>query len=199
MDLQQRGNLLKDLRKKKNMTQKEVAEKIGVVPKTVSKWETGHGFPDVSLLPTLADVFGINERILLTGNLIRNRENTGNMKRIRFFVCPNCGSIMFGMGECEISCCGKTLTALTSKQGDEEHAVKITEVEDEFYVELNHEMSKKHFISFIAVIKYDRVLTVRLYPEQEGAVRLPKFYGGKMVYYCSTHGLYEYNFPLNKR
>lgn len=48
MNLRKNGKLLCDLRKAKGMTQKEVDDKLGIVPKTVSKWETGHGFPDVS-------------------------------------------------------------------------------------------------------------------------------------------------------
>jgi len=81
MDLRKNGSLLRDLRKARGMTQKDVADRVGVVPKTVSKWETGHGFPDVSTISALADVLGVSERILLSGDLIKNGEDAGNMKR----------------------------------------------------------------------------------------------------------------------
>lgn len=192
MNLEKNGKLLYSLRKKKGMTQAEVAEKLGVVPKTVSKWETGRGFPDVSLVAQLAEVLGVSERILLTGDLSLNMEEVGNMKKTKFYVCPHCGSIMQGVGECCIVCCGMQLNALKAEQADEEHMINVSEMENDFYVELNHPMTKEHFIGFIAYVTFDRVLTVRLYPEQDSAVRFPKMYGGKFYYYCNNHGLFEY-------
>ena len=191
MDLSKNGKLLCDLRKAKGMTQKEVADILGVVPKTVSKWETGHGFPDVSTVSALADILGVSERILLSGSLIQNTEEVGNMKRTKFYVCPHCGSIMQGIGECQLVCCGKRLEPLKAKEANGEHTVKISEIENDFYVELTHDMTKEHFISFVSYVTYDRVLTVRLYPEQDCAVRFPKMHGGKFYYYCNKHGLFE--------
>ena len=104
MDLNKNGKLLCDLRKAKGMTQKEVADKLGILPKTVSKWETGHGFPDVSVLSALADILGVSERALLGGSIKKNREEVGNMKRTKFYVCPNCASIMQGVGEGQVVC-----------------------------------------------------------------------------------------------
>ena len=68
----------------------------------------------------------------------------------------------------------------------------ISEIENDFYIEFEHEMTKEHYICFVAYIKCDSVLTIRLYPEQESAVRIPKMYGGKIIYYCNKHGLVEY-------
>jgi len=84
MDLAKNGKLLCDLRKAKGMTQKQVAEILGVLPKTVSKWETGHGFPDVSTVSALADILGVNEKTILSGNLNTNPEESVNMKRTKF-------------------------------------------------------------------------------------------------------------------
>ncbi len=78
MDLMKNGELLRKLRKEKHLTQKELADKLGIVAKTVSKWETGNGFPDVSMLSILADIFGVNERSLLTGELPENKMESGN-------------------------------------------------------------------------------------------------------------------------
>lgn len=192
MDLIKNGKFICDLRKSKGMTQKQIADKLGIVPKTVSKWETGHGFPDISILSALAEILGVSERVLLSGNLIKNAEEVGNMKKTKFYVCPKCGSVMQGIGECQISCCGKLLEELEVKQADENHEIKISEIENDCYIEFEHEMTKEHYIEFVSYVALDRVLTVKLYPEQACALRFPKMYGGKIYYYCNRHGLFEY-------
>ena len=199
MDLIKHGELLRLLRKSKNLTQKEIADRLGVVAKTVSKWETGHGCPDVSVISDLADVLGVSERILLSGSLIKNSEDTGNMKKTKFYVCPHCGSIMQVVGECQVLCCGKILEPVKVQLQNENHMLTITDDGDEFYIEINHPMTKDHYILFVAYVRFDKVLTVRLYPEQESACRIPKMHGGKFVYYCNKHGLFEYNPLIKKR
>lgn len=192
MDLTKSGKFICELRKSKGMTQKQIADKLGIVPKTVSKWETGHGFPDISMLSDLAEILDVSERTLLSGNLIQNAEDVGNMKKTKFYVCPKCGSIMHGIGECQISCCGKTLERLDVKRADKNHEIKISEIENDCYIEFEHEMTKEHYINFVSYAAFDRVLTVRLYPEQDCAVRFPKMYGGTIYYFCNRHGLFEY-------
>ncbi|MBE7043146.1 MAG: helix-turn-helix domain-containing protein [Ruminococcaceae bacterium] len=192
MDLIKSGKLLSRLRKEKGMTQKQVAEQIGVLPKTVSKWETGNGFPDVSVVSSLADVLGVSERILLSGQLTQNMQESGNMKKTKFYLCPRCGSMMQGTGEFQAMCCGMTLEALKSRQTDEPHAVCVSETEQDFYITFSHPMTKEHFIVFAVLIGCDRVLTVRMYPEQDAAVCFPKMYRGKLLFYCNQHGLLEY-------
>ena len=192
MDLNKNGKLLRDLRKAKGMTQKELAEKLGIVPKTVSKWETGHGFPDVSTLSVLSDALGVSERMLLSGDCVQNSKEIGNMKKTKFYVCEHCGSFLQGTGEFQPICCGKPLTLLQPKKEENFHTIKISEIDDEFYIEFSHQMTKAHYIMFVSYVYYDRVLTVRLYPEQDSAVRMPKMYGGKLYYYCNQHGLFEY-------
>ena len=190
MDLNKVGKLLCDLRKSKGMTQKQVADCLGIVPKTVSKWETGHGFPDVSVISALADILGVSEKIILSGNLIQNAEEVGNMKRTKFYVCEHCGSVVHGAGEFQIICCGKPVKALIAQSTDDTHSINVTEIEGDFYIEFNHEMTKEHYVGFVAYVSFDRVLTVRLYPEQDAAVRFPKMYRGKLYYYCNNHGLF---------
>ena len=192
MDLIKNGKLLYDLRKSKGMTQKQVADKLGIVPKTVSKWETGHGFPDVSTLSALAEILGVSEKTILSGNLETNTVEAGNMKRTKFYVCPDCGSFMQGTGNSQVVCCGKQVEALKANMSDTEHLIKVSDIEDDYYIEFNHEMTKEHYIGFVSYVRFDRVLTVRLYPEQDASVRFPKMYGGKLYYYCNTHGLFEY-------
>ena len=191
MDLSKNGKLLYDLRKKKGFTQKQIAEKLGVVPKTVSKWERGRGFPDVSIISSLADILGVSERILLSGCLIENKNETGNVKKTKFYVCPTCGSFMQGTGEQSVLCCGKILEPLKAKSCDVQHLINISEIENDFFIEIDHEMTKEHYIVFLSCVTFDRVITVRTYPEQDFAVRIPKIYGGKLLCFCSKHGLYE--------
>lgn len=190
MDLTENGKLLYTLRKAKGMTQKQVADRLGVQPKTVSKWETGHGFPDVSTLSDLADIFGVSERTLLSGRLERNMQEVGNMKNTKFYICPHCGSFEQGIGEGQPICCGKPLPPLQAQPETHAHALTITEIEEDYYIEFHHDMTKEHFISFVAYVACDRVLTVKLYPEQDAAVRFPKMFGGKIYYYCNQHGLF---------
>ena len=192
MDLSKNGQMLCKLRKEKGLTQKDVAERLGVVPKTVSKWETGHGFPDVSMLSALADILGVSERILLSGDLTLNKTDSGNVGRTKFFVCDSCGSVAQATGECQIVCCGKLVKPLRAVKIDGEHSLTVSEIENDYYIEFSHEMSKEHYIRFVSYVGVDRVLTVRLYPEQEPAVRIPKFYGGRLVFACSNHGLFEW-------
>ena len=192
MDLAKNGKLLCDLRKAKGLTQKEVADKLGVVPKTVSKWETGHGFPDVSTVSLLADILGVSEKTILSGDIKLNIKDAGNMKKTKFYVCPHCGGIMQGTGMAQPICCGKTLEALQANAPDDLHSVTVSGIEDDFYIEFNHDMTKEHYIGFVSYVRFDRVLTVALYPEQDCAVRIPKMYGGKIVFYCNKHGLFEY-------
>ena len=192
MDLTKSGKLFYDLRKAKGMTQKEVAERLGVLPKTVSKWETGKGFPDVSVISSLAEVLGVSEKVLLSGTLVKNRFASGNMKRTKFYVCDHCGGFLQGLGDHQVICCGKILTPEPPKAPEEGHLPSVSVIENDFYIEWHHDMTKEHYIGFAAYVGVDRVLMVKLYPEQDGAVRFPKMHGGKLYFYCNKHGLFEY-------
>ena len=114
-----------------------------------------------------------------------------NMKNTKFYVCEHCGNILTSIGNAEITCCGRKLAPLTAKEPDEEHKLNIEKIEDDFYITFSHPMSKEHYISFFSYVRFDRVLTVKLYPEQGGEMRFPQMRGGKMYYYCNKHGLFE--------
>ncbi len=191
MDLEKTGQLLCKLRKEKGMTQKQVADSLNISAKTVSKWECGGGFPDVSVLRELSGLLGVNSEQILSGSMEKNEEENGNMKRIKFYVCPDCGSIMTASGEAEISCCGRKLNALEVKQCDEKHCLNVERIENDFYITFDHEMTKEHYLNFIAYVGVDRIMLVRLYPEQGGEVRFPQMYGGKLYFGCNKHGLFE--------
>lgn len=113
------------------------------------------------------------------------------MKNTKFYVCEKCGNILTGAGNAEIVCCGTKLSSLVGKEADEAHKLNVEKIEDDFYITFSHPMTKEHYISFISYVRFDRVLTVRLYPEQGGELRFPQMRGGKMYYYCNTHGLFE--------
>lgn len=198
MDCNKVGILLKALRKEKAMTQKQVAERMHLSDKTISKWERGLGCPDVSLLGELSQLFEVNIEKILLGDLELNDMETGNLKRIKFYVCPNCGNVISTTGEAELSCCGRKLAPLVAKPADKNHLATIQDDDGEYYITFDHEMTKAHFISFVAYVSSDRSLFVRLYPEQTAALRLPKMSGGrlgkkfgsKLYYYCSKDGLW---------
>lgn len=189
MDCTKVGKLLYDLRKEKRMTQKEIADKMNISDKTVSKWERGLGCPDISLLSELSDIFGVNIEKILQGDLSINDTDGGNMKRIKFYVCPACGNIITSTGLGEISCCGRKLESLQVQEINEEHNLQTTQVENDYYITFNHEMTKEHYISFVAYVMFDRVHLVKLYPEQNAEVRIPIMRKGNLYFYCSKHGL----------
>ena len=65
------GTTIKELREKNKITQVQLAEKLGVSDKTVSKWETGKGYPDITLLEPIADALRVSVAELITGNPVR--------------------------------------------------------------------------------------------------------------------------------
>lgn len=98
MDQYITGATIKQLREQKKMTQSELSAILGVSDKSVSKWETGRGYPDITLLEPIAQAFGISIAELLSGNRIQNTNVSANMMRSRFYVCPVCGNVIHGMG-----------------------------------------------------------------------------------------------------
>jgi len=191
MDCRKIGNLIFSLRKEKGMTQRELAGAMNLSDRTISKWERGIGCPDVSLLRELSALLGVNIEKILSGELAPNDKDGGNMNKAKFYVCTTCGDVLFCTGNGEISCCGRKLAPLSASMEDESHSMLVEEIEDDYYVTLNHEMSKAHYISFVAYVAYDRVLLIKLYPEQNAEVRFPQMRGGKMYVYCNEHGLWE--------
>ena len=191
MNLSKNGKLLCDLRKAKGLTQKQVADKLGIVPKTVSKWETGHGFPDVSTILALADILGVSEKTILSGDLEQNLESANNMKRTKFYVCPHCGSFLQGTGNGQVVCCGKQLEALTAVSADDEHTINVSEIEDDYYIEFNHEMTKEHYISFIVALGSDKMQMIKLYPEGNAEARVKINGVRKLLFYCNRDGLFS--------
>ncbi|SCP96894.1 helix-turn-helix domain-containing protein [Anaerobium acetethylicum] len=192
MDCSKTGDLISKIRKEKKMTQKQLAEQLNVSDKAVSKWERGLGCPDVVLLNELADLLGINVKELLSGDLNLNDMDGGNMKKTKFYACPNCGNMIASTGEVSLSCCGKNLRELEPKKMQEEdHELTVETVDNEYYVHLKHDMHKGHFISFVAYVTCDKLYVNRLYPEQNAEVRFRKSGHGMMYVFCTEHGLFR--------
>lgn len=190
MDCSKVGGLILALRKEKGLTQKQIADAMNISDKAISKWERGLGCPDVSLLGTLSEILGVSVERILTGDIGENPMDGGNMKRLKFYVCPNCGSIVNSTGAAEISCCGRKLEPLTPQPADSAHAARLEIIDNQYFVTFDHDMNKAHFISFVAYLSSNRLTLVRLYPEQEAQLNLPLAFDGRLYFYCNKHGLF---------
>ena len=191
MDRYVTGAVIRRLREKKKITQEELADMIHVSGKAVSKWETGQGFPDISLLEPLAQALDISVIELLSGEDIRNTNRSCNIARGQFYVCPVCGNVVHSMGEAAIHCHGILLSPLEDEPTDERHMIFIERIEDEYYVRIEHSMTKEHYISFVAAASSDGMQMVKLYPEGSAEARL-KIRGVKRIFfYCNRDGLFS--------
>ena len=184
------GTVIKQLREKNKMTQLQLAEKLGVSDKTVSKWETAKGYPDITLLEPIAEAFRISITELISGNTIHNENISANMLRSKFYVCPICGNVIHSMGEAAIHCHGIQLTPLEAESIDEQHMIFIERIEDEYYVRIDHSMTKEHYISFVAAASSDGIQMVKFYPEGSAEARFKINGVRKIFFYCNRDGLF---------
>ena len=185
------GAMIKRLREKKGMTQQQLAERMMVSDKAVSRWETGRGYPDIALIESLAGALGVSIIELFSGEDVVNRNRAFNMLRMKLYVCPICGNVIQGTGEAVVSCCGIVLPALEAEPEDDAHQLRVERVEDEYYVALDHEMSKGHYISFILAVRDNGCEIVKLYPEGNAEARFKIGRAGFVYYYCNRHGLFR--------
>lgn len=79
----------------------------------------------------------------------------------------------------------------TSNSGDSNHTLNIEVVEDEYFVTINHPMTKDHYISFIAAISNQGIQLTKLYPEGPAQARFKIAGVHKIFAYCNRHGLFE--------
>ena len=190
------GAVIRELREKNKMTQLQLAERLGVSDKTVSKWETAKGYPDITLLEPIAAVFKISVTELISGNTVHNANVSANMLRSKFYVCPVCGNVIHSMGEAAIHCHGILLTPLEAEPSDERHMFSIERVEDEYYVRIDHSMTKEHYISFVAAASSDEMQMVKLYPEGNAEARFKIRGVRRIFYYCNRDGLFSIDHPV---
>ncbi len=185
------GAVIKEHREKNKMTQLQLAEKLGVSDKTISKWETGKGYPDITLLEPIAEAFRISVTELISGNAIHNENVSANMLRSKFYVCPICGNVIHSMGEAAIHCHGILLSPLEAEATDEHHMIFIESIEDEYFVRIDHSMTKEHYISFVAAVSSGDIQMVKLYPEGSAEARFKIRGVRRIFFYCNRDGLFS--------
>jgi len=191
MDYEMIGTLIRSLRKERSLTQKQLAQILGVTEQAVSKWERGLGCPDISLFPDIARVLGVSMEGLLSGQLPSKSQNGGFMQTISFYVCPTCGNLITSSGLAAVTCCGRTLHALSAQKPDETHQMVLEPVEDEWYLSAPHPMEKEHYLAFAALVKTDQVLLLRRWPEWDFQARISRHGHGFLYWYCTKHGLFR--------
>lgn len=193
MDCNKIGKLISKLRKDKKITQKQLAEKLNISDRTISKWERGGGIPDVSLLSDIANIFDIAIETLLNGEILSSDFIGGNMKKSKYYVCKTCGNIIVSTGDISALCCDKKMTEETAQKAMDSDKLCVEEVESDWYITSNHSMVKDHYISFVSFATGSKLQIVKQYPEWDLQVRFPKREHGTLFWYCTKHGLfYQY-------
>lgn len=192
------ADTIRALREGRGLTQRALADAIGVTDKAVSKWESGRGLPDITLIEPLAGALGVSVAELLAGDVRTNANRAGNVARMRFYVCPICGNVVTALGEGSFSCCGISLLPQEAEEPDAEHDFAVERVENDWLITLDHPMTKDHFVSFVALVTMDGVRFKKLYPEQDVEVRLPMGPSGWIYLYCNHHGLFRKRTPRRR-
>lgn len=190
MDSIKTGRLIRELRTKAGLTQKQLADRLNVTDKAVSKWETGGGCPDISVITALAELFGADVSSLLAGEINQNESEIGNMKKMKFYICPDCGNIIFSSSEATVSCCGKKLSPLEPKKAEESEMLSAEHIDGELYISSDHPMTKDHYISFVAYVGDNTAIVCKQYPEWNLQASLPPYNSGRLVWYCTKCGLF---------
>lgn len=192
MDCMKIGKLIAKLRKEKKLTQKNIADALGIQNKTVSKWECGLGCPDLSLWPELSTILDVDMKQMMEGEITSKKPDIGKIDKVLFYVCPSCGNILVSTGSASIFCCGRKLECILPMDSPSTTEIIVEEMDTDYFITFDHPMTKEHYISFVAVVKRDKVLLNRLYPEQSPTCRFPVTAGDKLFVYCTKHGLSAY-------
>ena len=137
------GTMIRRLRENRKMTQHQLAEKLNVSDKAISKWENGRGYPDIALIEPLSAALGVSIIELFAGEDVVNTNRAFNMLRMKFHVCPICGNLIQSTGEAVISCCGIVLPDLEEEPEDASHHLHVERMEDEYYVTIQRMRRKR--------------------------------------------------------
>lgn len=190
MDNRKIGDLIRALRTEQKLTQLQLGQQLHVSDRTVSKWERGLGCPELTLLPDLSRILGVDMESLLAGERNKNPSSGGNVRKMRFYVCPECGNVITSMEASVAICCGRKLEALSPMKASEDQKLNVASVEHDLFITTGHEMSKQHYIAFVAMLTSDSVILKKLYPEWDLQVRFPAHFRGRLIWYCNQHGLF---------
>ncbi|MDO4805746.1 MAG: helix-turn-helix domain-containing protein [Coriobacteriales bacterium] len=191
MDRYLTGATIRGLREKRGMTQVQLASLLSVSDKAVSKWETGAGYPDITLLEPIANALRVSVAELLSGLAVENANVSANMLRSRFYVCPICKNTVHAMGEAHISCHGIPLPPLVAEPAADEHAMHASCTGDELFVWADHDMDKRHHVVFVAAVSPDCVQVKRLYAEGPAEAHFRRSGVRDLYLYCNKDGLYS--------
>ena len=202
MDRYVTGSMIRQMREQKKMTQEELANRLHVSSKAVSKWETGQGLPDISLLEPLAKALDISIIELFSGENVVNRNRASNMLKNVCYVCPVCGNVILAMGQAVVSCCGIPLPPLLAENAEDDadpmHAIYAAYDDGEYYVALDHPMEKDHYITFLMAVSDFGCQTVKLYPEGSAEARFRPERLQRIYAYCNRHGMFCLNLKGRK-
>lgn len=193
------GAVIKQMREKRGFTQKDLACRLNISDKTISKWETGRGLPDIALIDPLASQLGVSIAELMSGQVAQNANPAANLLRAGFNVCPVCGNVIFSTGEGSFSCHGITLPRLEAEAPDSAHAIDIQVIDGDYCVQIDHPMTKTHYVSFIAYATTGSMQMEKLYPEQDARAHFRVQGTGRIFAYCNLHGLFVVATPKRAR
>ncbi len=178
MNAEKTGSLIRSLRIKKGLTQKELAHMICVTDKAVCKWEKGRGCPNITLISQLSKVLEVDIQSILQGYLDKNKKIGENMNHLKFYKCPTCGNLVTSIKSVELSCCGNKLSPVSAQTRSEpEYQPVIQEFDGQYSIKFNHPMTKSNYISQVIVVRYDQIMTVNLYAESEAIITIPQVRG----------------------
>lgn len=178
MNAEKTGNLIRSLRIKKGLTQKELAQMICVTDKAVCKWEKGRGCPNITLISQLSKVLEVDIQSILQGYLDKNKKIGENMNHLKFYKCPTCGNLVTSIKSVELSCCSNKLSPVSAQtRSDPEYQPVIQEFDGQYSIKFNHPMTKSNYISQVIVVRYDQIMTVNLYAESEAIITIPQVRG----------------------
>ena len=197
MDYQKIGLMIRKLRTDKHMTQTELAEMLHVSNKTVSKWECGSGCPEVSMFPALSKVLDVDFAALFSGETAEKPIDSGNLRKLQFYICPNCGNLITSTSDAAVSCCGKVLLPQKLQRAGEEVQVEL--IDREYQISSDHEMSRQHYITFLALRSSEQILLRKLYPEWDLELHMPYIPGAMLIWHCNQHGLFYQPLPQFRR
>lgn len=189
MDPIRTGKLICLLRTEAGLTQRQLAALLHVSDKAVSKWETGKGCPDITLVQALAKVLGVSMETLLSGDYPEKERADTVMRKLQFYVCPACGNVITAASGAEIHCCGRHLMQLEPKEAAPSEALHTEAIDGEWFITADHQMTKEHYIAFVALLTDTSFTLCRQYPEWDLQVRLPYTGRGRLVWYCTGCGL----------
>ena len=127
---------------------------------------------------------------LLSGADVHNRNRSSDMVKAKIYVCPVCGNVIQTIGEAMVSCCGISLPPIDPEPAAPDHLIHMEIVEDEFYVTVDHPMTREHYISFLAAVSDQGIQFMKLYPEGNAEARFKISRVVKLYAYCNRHGLF---------